>query len=162
VPGARWSFTAGYELLKEDQYGLMMSWLAQLEGQGGRFYGYPLMRDWPAGTCRAAGATTSGAISPLQTTVGMNGLGAGATLLPGDFFSIANYLYCVTAPVTANGSGVGSVAFKPGARITHVISSPVTFFKPQATFKLTTDDTGLVFHSGNLADAVVDAEEAFV
>lgn len=162
VPGARWRFTAEYRAMDPTDYGKVLGWLASLEGQGGRFYGFPLNRDWPLGTCRAAGAVAVGAGTVLATTFNASGLGANATLLPGDFFSIASNLYCITAPITASGGGTAALVFKPGLRVAHATSAPITFNRPPSIFKLTADDLGLTFRVGNVADVVIDAEESFV
>ncbi len=161
VPGAKWRFTCEYRALSPDQYGLIMAFVAQLEGQGGRFFAFPLHRDWPLGTCRATSAT-AGAASTLATTVAASGLGANATLLPGDFFALAGYLYTVTAPLTANGSGAGTIQFKPGLRVANSAGAPLAFYRPSSTFRLVADDVGVIFQPGNIANYSMDAVEAWV
>ena len=162
VPGSRWRFTAEYRALNQVQQGIAMGWLAALEGQGGRFFGFPLQRDWPIGTCRAVGATASGVGTVLATSFSATGLGANVTLLPGDFFSISGYLYVITALMTASGAGVGLLFFKPGLRVAHAPGVALTFYRPSATFKLLSDDLGLSYRMANMADMSIDAEEAFV
>ena len=162
VPGSRWRFTAEYRALNQVQQGIAMGWLVSLEGQGGRFFGFPLQRDWPIGTCRAVGATSSGAGTVLATSFSVAGMGANATLLAGDFFAVGGFLYCVTANMAADGAGLGLLFFKPGLRAAHSNGAAVTFYRPTTTFKLMADDLGLSYRMANMADMSIDAEEAFV
>lgn len=162
VPGSKWRFTAEYRSLIPTQQGIALGWLAALEGQGGRFYGFPLQRDWPIGTCRATSAVASASAAILATSFAASALGASVTLLPGDFFSVSGYLYIITATMTASGGGAGTLAFKPGLRVAHSTSAPITFYRPSTTFRLLADDIGLSYRMANLADMSIDAEEAFV
>lgn len=162
VPGSRWHFACEYRSLNLVQQGIAMGWLAELEGQGGRFFGFHLQRDWPIGTCKSISATASGVGTVLATSFTATGLGANATLLPGDFFSISGYLYVITAAMAASGAGVGLLFFKPGLRVAHGPGAPLTFYRPSTTFKLTADDLGLTYRPAFLADMQIDAEEAFV
>lgn len=161
VPGARWRFSAEYGSLNSTDAGLMIGFFASLEGAGGRFTAYPFHRRWPLGTCRATGATVSAA-SALATSVTAASLGAGATLLPGDFFQLSSFLYCVTTTVTANGSGAATISFKPGLRVAHSNGAALTFFEPKTTFRLMSDENGLNYVPGQLAHVTIDAVESFL
>jgi hypothetical protein len=160
TPGARWRFTAEYRNLSRTDAGLVQGFFASLEGVGGRFTAYPFHRQWPLGTCRATGATASAA-SILASTITATGLGVGATLLPGDFFSLSGYLYCLTAAATGDGGGSATLAFKPGLRVAHSNGASLVFFEPPATFRLMSDENGLTYAPGRVSDVIVEAVEAF-
>jgi hypothetical protein len=161
TPGARWRFTAEYRNLSRADAGLVAGFLAALEGAGGRFYAYPFHRQWPLGTCRATGATANAA-SVLATSIDAVGLGAGVTLLPGDFFALSGYLYCVTAAMTAGGGGAGTIQCKPGLRVANGNGAALTFFEPKTTFRLLSDENGLSYAPGRVSDVVIEAVEAFL
>ena len=132
--GTRWAFGASWKNLLIADRALIEAWLAEMDGLNGRFYySHPL---WtvPRGTARGTG--TCSAASQLATTITLNGLASGATLLKGDFIEIGTGLLVrATANGTASGGGViTNLAIAPMLRTAVAGSTAFTLVAPKAQF----------------------------
>lgn len=114
--GAAWEGSVTLPPMKLATAAPWSAFLANLQGSFGTFTLSPPDRRSPQGT-QASSFTISGSAFARATTVGVNGMTAGATLLTGDRISIGGVLYELTADVTADGGGAGTIYFQPGLRI---------------------------------------------
>lgn len=83
---------------------------------------------------------------------------AGRTLLPGDMLGINGQLVRVVAPVTFNGSGVGTVEFLPRLRNAVPAGAVIVYDKPTATFALKAEGVPVVhrpaMHEGSTLELI--------
>lgn len=132
-PGARWKVTLEFNGMDLTQGATLEAWLASLDGMAGRCYLYPHHRP---GT--GAAATVNGA-GQLGKSINLS-CAPNRTFAAGDFFTVNNELKMVTAPATADGSGIVTLTFSPMLRTSPVSSSAVTFTKPQVLMMLAQDE----------------------
>jgi hypothetical protein len=159
MPGARWraSFTLG-ELDAADAAALQ-AFMAQLRGRSGRFYLYNFARPSPRGT--ATGTPLVKGASQTGTSLAIDGLAAGATLLAGDFFEVGGELKIVTATATANGSGEATVSFEPPLRASPADNAAITLTQPKATMMLEDDAARVTTRAPFWSSVSITAIEAF-
>jgi hypothetical protein len=137
--GARWTASFTWQNLDEADASDLQAVLLQARGQANRLSQYAYHRPVPRGTIALASVTLGASVAQLANSCTLNGCGAGATILAGDYISVAGELKMITADATANGSGVATgVTFEPMVRAVAGWSSgaSVTTNKPTATFIL--------------------------
>lgn len=127
-----------------DQAELWKGMLLQLEGGVNHLAIHDVSQTLPRGTMRGSPAT-SGTIAAGATSFVIDaGAGqSGATLRIGDWLQVGtglgSQLVMVVAPVTLNGSGVGTVNIMPAFRTGYAGGTAVVYDKPVAHYKLATD-----------------------
>lgn len=163
--GALWAFSAIWMNLRWADRAIIEGWLAKLGGRAGRFYfSHPKWRA-PRGTARGTG--TCSAATQFATTITLNGLAAGATLLAGDFIEVGTaFLLRVTDDATANGSGVMVVNVGPMLRQAIVVSTAFTLVQPRAQFMIDVDRSGMGVDRGafgqGFGEFTLTATEAYL
>lgn len=123
------------------QAALWKNMLMQLRGGVNHLAIYDVAQPVPTGTMR--GTPTVVTANAGTTVAAITGGTAGGTLKVGDWLQfgsgLGSQLVSVTADVTLNGSGAGSVLFEPPLRATYVASTGVVWDKPVAHYKMTSD-----------------------
>lgn len=138
--GARWTVGFSLETLPKADARLLRAFIAKLRGQANRFTLSPFEMLDRSSTISLSGVTLGASVAQLANSCTLNGCGAGATLLQGEFFTVAGELKMATNDSTANGSGVMTgVTFEPMVRTAGGWSSgaSVTTSGPTATMMLT-------------------------
>lgn len=141
--GQKWAFTAVWRNLEYADRAILGGWLAQLGNRAGRFYfSHPRFKV-PRGTARGTG--TVSAASQFATTITLNGLGAGRTILIGDFIQISTALLVrATANGTASGGGViAALAIAPMLRFAVSGGTAFTLVAPRGQFRFKEDAPGI-------------------
>jgi hypothetical protein len=159
-PGARWEVQFTLNNLTDPDTAILQAFLAQLRGQAGRFTLHDFSRPTPRGT--ATGTPLVMGAGQTGTTLTMDGLAAGATLLRGDKIGVNGELKMVVSDATANGSGVMAVTFEPPLRASPADNATVTLINPTATFRLTEDAMRTLTRAPRLSDITIDAVECWV
>lgn len=164
-PAERWAATLTWNRLTQSDWRLMSAFLAQLNGQAGRFYYGPVHAPR-----LATGSGTPAINGSVQTgsTISIDGWGASAQAFKaGDYFSYndANgrpMLYIVTADISATGAGVANVPVAPQVRRSVADGTAVEITSPVAVFRLASDDMGLTNSPGPWGSVSIDIIEALV
>lgn len=163
--GACWAFSAIWRNRGFADRAIFEGFLAKLNGQAGRFYFSNPFYPVPRGTARGTGTVSTAA--QLATTITLNGLAVGATILIGDFIEIGTALLIrATANGTANGSGViAGLAIAPMLRLAVSGGTAFTLVAPKGQFRLNEDRQGVSArpHLGGhgIGDFQLNAIEAF-
>ncbi|MES2909836.1 MAG: hypothetical protein V4718_00520 [Pseudomonadota bacterium] len=90
----------------------------------------------PAGTIATTGVQVKTLAAQFATTLVLKGCGAGATLLPGDMFSVNGQLLENCALATADGAGDMTVLVPSRLRASAAVNAAVTLVRPTALFVL--------------------------
>jgi hypothetical protein len=159
MPGARWRVSFTLENLQEDDAAKLQAFMAKLRGRAGRFTLHNFARPAPRGT--ASGTPLVMGAGQTGTTLAIDGMAAGATLLAGDYFGVNGEFKIVVADATANGSGEMSVTFEPPLRTSPADNAAVTLVAPTATFMLDDDAMRWITRAPVLTTVPITATEAF-
>lgn len=159
LPGARWRVSFTLRNLDEADTAALQAFLAQLRGRAGRFTLHNFARAEPRGTAR--GTPLVKGAGQTGTSLLIDGMTVGATLLAGDFFAVNGELKMAVANATANGSGEMTVTFEPPLRASPADNAAVTLSSPTATFMLNSDDTAVSIRAGKRSDITIEAMEAW-
>ena len=147
LPGARLRQTVTFPLQTAANRAQLEALLNRLSGAEHRLSLWDLVRPVPRGTCNRTGVTASAA-AQFATSIVLNGCGANATLLAGDWFRVAvgslQQVVQASADATANGSGVMTVEFRAMLRGAVAGSSAVVLDKPTALYIVPPADGGLM------------------
>ncbi|MDB5967338.1 MAG: hypothetical protein JWQ72_3838 [Polaromonas sp.] len=166
-PGAHWQMALSYPADRSDRRQELLGFLRKLNGKEHRVslwdfrkFGVGNAQGYPAGTINTSGVQVKTAKAQFGITLDLKGCGAGATLLPGDMFSVNGQLVENCDLATANGSGDMTVLVPSRLRAAAAVNAVVTLIKPTGLFVLS--DT---FH-GPRSNAmyepfVVEFEEVF-
>lgn len=137
--------------------------ILSLQGRINQLALYDLGNPAPRGTMRGT-LTLSAGVAVGATTISITGGAgqAGTTLLAGDWIGIGSgstrQLVSVAADATADGSGLISVTINQPARWAQTIGSSVTWDKPTALFRQTSQDSSWTheraIRSGYLLDLI--------
>lgn len=93
-------------------------------------------RGTPAGTITTTGVKVKTTAAQFATSMVLKNCGAGATLLPGDMFSVNGQLLMNDILRTADGSGDLTVPVSGGLREQADADDDITLIRPTATFIL--------------------------
>ena len=159
LPGARWKIQMDYPPLEEADAALMRAFLAKMRGQANRVDLGPFDRQTPRGT--AGGTPLVNGASQTGASLITDGWSAGATMLTGDFFSVAQQLFVVVADATADGSGNMTLTIEPPIRTSFADNAPLTKSSPKARFMLISNEVGWDVQMKLLTDFSFDLIEAF-
>lgn len=138
--GTRWTVAFSFQTMPKADARLLRAFLMKLRGQVNWFSISPFEMLDRSSTISLSGVTLGASVAQLANSCTLNGCGAGATLLQGEFFTVAGELKMATNDSTANGSGVMTgVTFEPMVRTAGGWSSgaSVTTSGPTATMMLT-------------------------
>ena len=113
----------------------------------------------PFGT-QTADFTVAGAAAARATSLAVT-MAAGATLLAGDRFSIANELHEVVVDVTADGLGAATLEFEPPLRAPLVGVETIKTTPPSGTFRLLKNDVRPVRNGDGTYSLSFGFREAF-
>lgn len=164
-PAERWAATLTWNRLTQTDWRAMSAFLAQLNGQAGRFYYGPVHAPRMAtgtGTPAINGSVQSG------SAVSIDGWAASAEAFKrGDYLSYNDadgrpMLYIVTADISATGAGVANVPVAPQVRRSVADGTTVEIDNPLAVFRLASDDVGLINTPGPWGSVSIDIIEALV
>jgi hypothetical protein len=159
MPGARWKVSFTLRNLQEEDTSLLQGVGARLRGRAGRLEIYNFARPVPRGT--ASGTPLVKGASQTGTSLIIDGMAVGGTLLIGDYFSVNGELKIVVANASANGAGEMTVTFEPPLRASPADNAPVTLNKPTATFMLDEDSFRTLTRAPVLSDISIAATEAW-
>jgi hypothetical protein len=140
LDGDRWE--ASFELppMLRAQAALWQSFFAKLRGRAGRFYAYDPDARAPRGTI--AGTPLVNGASQTGSTLNIDGVTNGTTLLEGDYIafdtSVGRELKMVTADVTASG-GAMAVAISPPIRTSPANNETIITASPTCVMMLADD-----------------------
>ena len=168
LPGARWRATYALPSMSKVQAVEWISFLLQLRGRAGRFYGFdpsfnPRTPRGSAGsfTLRVAGASQSGATliidgaDPLESNVFRTG-----DYLAYDVGS-GRQLHAVTADVSADSSGEMTVSIEPPIRTSPDNNALIITTNPSCVMRLVDDEVGWDVSRAQRAGIAFDAIEVF-
>lgn len=144
-PGAVWVARLTIPpLTTEADWRELSAWIAEMAGQAGRVYFGPPQAAEPLGT--ATGALVNGADQTGKSLV-VDAMGAGKTLLKGDYFcvdtSVGRELKIMTADATADGSGNATLNFMPQIRTSPADNATITVSSPTCIMRFPDDAQGL-------------------
>jgi len=159
MPGVKWKATFPLRNLTPADAAKMRAFYARLRGRAGRFYLYNFAHPSPRGT--ASGSAFVKGASQAGTSLAIDGLAAGATLLAGDFFEVSGELKVVVADVTANGSGEMTLTFEPPLRASPGDNATVTLTQPKATMMLEDDAMRMTTRAPFWSESTISCIEAF-
>lgn len=157
-PYARWEATLDVASSLRDKGAVVEAFIAALRGRYGTFLMGPLHALSPRGTVNLAGVQVDGAVAALANALPLKGLGAGKTLLRGDYLQLGTganaRLYLVVEDATANGSGLATVSVEPGLRVAALNNDPVVTQNMVGVWRLNTDAVGPAVAPGMVYDVV--------
>lgn len=164
-PKAIWALTLNLPPLIAAELAAWRAALAQLSALGNTFLGSPPDYSGPSTGYAGPAPTVQGA-GQLGRTLNVQGMTANASVLAaGDFFHvIANgvrELKVMTAPLIANGSGVGVANFEPALRNAPNGASALEILTPAAEFRLTSSQFEYGVDLDRFGEVRIDAVEAF-
>lgn len=158
LPSPRWVATLRFAALNGADAALMRAFLASLRGRAGRFTLHDHTRERPRGTATAALVNGAG---QTGTSLAVDGMGAGSTLLAGDYLSVNGELKMLTADATADGGGAATLAITPPLRSAPADNAVVTLIKPTATFMLDQDESTWTYINGGYYEMTISCVEVF-
>lgn len=124
------------------QAALWKTMLLQLRGGVNHLAVYDVAQLVPTGTMRGTPQLV-GSLSAGSVSMSIDGATASGTLKRGDWLQIGtgvgSQLVSVTVDVTLSGAGTGTVQFEPPTRVVFADNTPVTWDKPVAYYKMTSD-----------------------
>lgn len=162
LPGTRFAFSLKLDGLTPAERGLMESFMAKLRGGGNRFTCHDLINPRPRGTMRGTptvNATASAGAVSVQINAG--GGQANTTVLEGDKLAIGGELKIITAPVTLNGSGIGTLTVEPPFRAQVSSGASVVWDKPTAQFMPAEPAWRIQYAAPRFGQLSFDAVEVF-
>ena len=171
LPGARWFVTYTLPLMTHDEAAPWQSFVVELMGASGRFFGFDPNRTTPRGvydsgqdTPLVNGADQTG--SSLITD-GWRTSTTSDLLLPGDYFEVTadgkKELHMVIAAVDGDSGGNATITFKPPLRSSPNENAAIVLTDPVVEMHLVDDDQALWQATiGNFVPSFVfSAVEAF-
>lgn len=163
LPGSAWALSMRLAGLTPEETRMLQAWFAALRGRANLFTCHDLMNPLPAGTMRGTPVTVGTiAQGAVTCTINAGGGQASTTLLTGDKLSIAGELKVLTAPVTLNGSGQGTITFEPPTRAASISAgSSVVWNKPTAQFRLAENSWRSKYSWPRAGEFAIDAVESF-
>lgn len=139
------------------------AFIAALRGRYGTFLWGPVHAKLPTGTANTVGVTVNGG-GQTGNALAVAGLGAGKTLLSGDYFQLGSgstaRLYIVSQDATADGSGNATLSIEPALRTSPSNGDAVVLSSPLGQWRLTSDDVGVVVGAPGLYAVSLSCMEA--
>lgn len=123
------------------QAALWKTMLLKLRGGVNHLAAYDIAQPTPVGTMR--GSPTVVTATAGQSTASITGGTANSNLKAGDWLQfgsgLSSQLVSVTADVTLNASGAGTISFEPPLRTSYTGGAAVVWDKPIAHYKMMSD-----------------------
>lgn len=168
VPGAWWNVAMTFPPASDADRHALIGLLRKLNGREHRMalwdmrkFGVSDAHGYPAGTIATSGVTAGGSAAQFASTLTLAGCGAGATLKPGDMWSVGGQLVENPALATANGSGVMTVLVPQRLRAAVASGAAVTLVQPTALFVLKDPVHSLRDATRYASSITVEFEEVF-
>lgn len=142
LTGTRWRVDYRLVPMKRIRAAPWASFLAELNGQSGRFYAIDPSAVSPQGSGGSDAPLVNGTLQTGKLlitddwTVSQTGL-----LVPGDYFEVNNELKMVTASLNSDGGGNATIAFTPSLRSSPSENAPLTLINPKVTMMLRNEDS---------------------
>lgn len=157
-PMARWEATFDVANSLRDKGAVVEAFIASLRGRLGTFLMGPLHALAPRGTVNLSGVQVNGTAAAQATALPLKGMGAGKTLLRGDYIQLgtgaSSRLYLVVEDATANGSGQATVSIEPGLRVVAANNDAVVTQNTVGVWRLTADAIGPAITPGMVYDSL--------
>lgn len=133
----RWRCSLVFSNLTKREAMQLRAFIAALRGRSGRFYYTPTdaleSESMPAGTPLVDGATSS-------PTIASRGWAANEVLrFAGEYVSIGDQLFMVTADATSDGTGDATLELSPDPRSTFADGQGIEYNSPRGVFQLSDD-----------------------
>ncbi|MBP3955388.1 hypothetical protein J8F10_08855 [Gemmata sp. G18] len=141
--GARWIATYSLPPMKRDKAANWQAFLLKLEGGANTFNAYDPDAVNPRGS--AGGAPLVKGAGQTGNSLLVDGCPASVTgwLLPGDYIGVNGEMKMVTGQVNTNGSGEGTIPFKPRLRNSPADNATVTLTRPSCEMALIDDQQAI-------------------
>lgn len=140
-PNIRWTLTQNFPAHTYAERAKLDAFINRLGGQAHRaaIYDYALPK--PLGTIATTGVTVASASAQFSKAVALTGMGANATLLAGDLFSVMTstgfaQLCMCAVDVTATAGGTATVEITQQLRGSVAAAAALTLIKPTTMFIL--------------------------
>ena len=144
LPGSRWLVQLDFAQQTYAERAQLEALFMRLNGQEHRLALWDFARSTPRGTSNTGGVTVRVAAAQFATSLSLQGLGAGRTLLAGDWAAVAtaagNQLVQVSADATADASGYATVEVRAMLRGAASAGAAVTLVQPAGLFVLAQPD----------------------
>lgn len=118
-----------------------MSWLDSLQGSRGYFTYQPF-----GSGVALTGKTLSSTANAMTNTINVGGWSASQAtgLAAGDYLTISNQMFrIVSAPASANGSGIATLSIEPFVRLTISSGNTVNFQTPTVNLRVDAEDQSM-------------------
>jgi len=136
--GAQWQAEVTLPPLTYAQAREWEAFFISLRGRRGTFLmGNPLVTA-PQGTVSTA--VLSGAASANDTSITVDGMTSGDTILAGDYFQLDNHLYMAVEDTTFTTSG--DIVFEPPLKAAQADDTALTLANPKGLWRMTSDQFG--------------------
>lgn len=138
-----------------------------LDGQVNHLAIYDLLQTAPRGTARGTWTANGGAAAGATSIAISAGVGqAGTTILEGDWFGVNQsgtnrQVLSVAADVTLDGSGDGTLTFKPALRVAVANASSIVWDKPTFLAKQTGQESSWIARRARQSGFVLDLMESW-
>ena len=146
-PGAKWEAEVSLPALSYAEAREWEAFFLSLRGRRGTFLmGNPLVTA-PSGTVNLASLSADS--SANSTSISVDGMTSGSTILAGDYFQLDNHLYVAVEDTTFAG-GSGDIVFEPPLKSSQLDNAALTFTNPKGLWRLSSDDIGWSINSASL------------
>jgi hypothetical protein len=137
-----WQIALELRALRVSDVAVLAAWIASMRGRVGTALVGPMIHARPRGTANTAGVAT-GTAAARARALPVTGLGAGKTLLAGDFLQLGSgagaRLHQLVATATADGAGAATLDIEPPLRAPVTPGNAVTLMAPKGVFRLTSN-----------------------
>ena len=137
-----WQVSLDLLALRVSDVAVLTAWVASMRGRVGTALVGPMIYARPRGTANTAGVLT-GTAAARARTLPVTGLGAGKTLLSGDFLQLGSgataRLHQLVATATADGAGAATLDIEPPLRAAVTSGGAVILIAPKGVFRLTSN-----------------------
>ena len=140
--GARWSGVYSLPRMIRATAAPWTSFLTELLGPSGRFFGFDPVAKTPLGTGVGDSPLVDGASQTGKSfnTKAWTGTQTGL-LIAGDYFTVNGELKLVTASVDSDGGGLATINFVPSLRVSPADNAALTLSNPTCTMRIAQDDS---------------------
>lgn len=145
--GAQWQAEVSLPPLTYAEAREWESFFISLRGRRGTFLmGNPAVTS-PQGTVSTA--VLSGAASANDTSITVDGMTSGDTILAGDYFQLDNHLYMSVEDTTFT-AGSGDIIFEPPLKADQADNTALTLANPKGLWRLSSDEFGWNINSASI------------
>lgn len=164
-PNVTWRASFDVVAKGRTEWAVLQAFIASLRGRFGTVLIYPYQGVRPRGTTNTAGVTVAtGGAAAQARSINLSGMGAGRTLLAGDFLQLGSgattRLHQVVESATADGSGNATVTIEPPLRTSYSAAAAVTLLKPCTLMRSVSNDGASTVELGGVITASFSFSEA--